>query len=286
MLKSQRKRGARNESSGFPFPNFAISDDETPTVCTCTYNDDNASFLVQNTVDIQILYGQVIGISASVIFRWQYCASHCCNLTFVGLLCIQGGFGRSTVTMRAPLCFINRNYQNQAYYKKAKARGSGGIVIEEFRIPDVTMTTTNTNGGVVSEDNEDKDLEPADQEMLVDPPSLSSQNEESGGNHEVGEHNDEIDEALELMPEEVMFLTFGLGCLKVQTVDGTIKSPEDLWNDLVTRNPEFPIFYAVYHHFRCKNWIPKSGQSYGGDFGKFFSQHNPYLFRPKLLESL
>ena len=173
------------------------------------------------------------------------------------------------MTMRAPLCFVNRNYQNQSYYKKAKARGNGGIVIEEFLIPE-TMSTASTNGPG-SKDSENGDSVPAgenvtEQEMVVDAPGLSIENADSE-TPEVGEH-DGIDEALELMPEEAMFLTFGLGCLKVQTSYGKIMSSEELWNDLVMRNPEFPIFYAVYHHFRCKNWIPKSGQSYGGDFGK------------------
>jgi len=84
-------------------------------------------------------------------------------------------------------------------------------------------------------------------------------------------HSDENvsfdDEKLMLMPEEVIFLSFGVGCLSIQNTCGDILDYKNLWRNISARNPDFPIQYAVYHYFRAKNWVPKCGKSYGAAYG-------------------
>jgi hypothetical protein len=75
-------------------------------------------------------------------------------------------------------------------------------------------------------------------------------------------------ERLILMPEEAIFLSFGVGCLIIQTVRGESLGYRTVWRKLVENDPEFPISYAVYHYFRAKNWVPKLGDSYGASYGK------------------
>ena len=80
------------------------------------------------------------------------------------------------------------------------------------------------------------------------------------------------EEKLLLLPEEVICLTFGVGCLSLHTRSSENLSFDMVWKKLVKRNPDFPFVYAVYHYFRSKNWVPKSGLQYGGDYGKAFEK--------------
>jgi len=64
---------------------------------------------------------------------------------------------------------------------------------------------------------------------------------------------------------ESFFLTYGIGCLFVErnAVNMTIS---DQWFYSCARFTWFPIYYAAYHYFRSKGWIPKDGIRYGADF--------------------
>lgn len=76
------------------------------------------------------------------------------------------------------------------------------------------------------------------------------------------------EERLILMPEEAIFLSFGVGCLIIHGPSGGSVGYRKVWRRLVESNPEFPITYAVYHYFRSKNWVPKLGDSYGASYRK------------------
>jgi len=76
-------------------------------------------------------------------------------------------------------------------------------------------------------------------------------------------------EKLLLMPEEAIFLSFGVGCLIITSIGGETLSYRAVWKILVELDPEFPILYAVYHYFRSKNWVPKLGDSYGASYGLY-----------------
>ncbi|KAG7158467.1 tRNA-splicing endonuclease subunit SEN2-like [Homarus americanus] len=85
---------------------------------------------------------------------------------------------------------------------------------------------------------------------------------------------------LQLLPEEAMFLSYALGCLvvthKKQTADKQYHkcSPlkdifemtiDQMWSAFVMDDPKFPFKYTVYHHYRSKGWVVKSGLKFGAD---------------------
>jgi tRNA-intron lyase len=50
---------------------------------------------------------------------------------------------------------------------------------------------------------------------------------------------------------------------------------QSAWKLMVSVRPDFPLLYAVYHHFRGKGWIPRTGLQYGADFTLY--QKHPAL---------
>lgn len=90
-------------------------------------------------------------------------------------------------------------------------------------------------------------------------------------------------EHLQLMPEETLFLTFGLGALAVtDPSSGEKLSNQDLLT-LFRQHSYFPprngpddpdlqpddgflVHYAVYHHFRSLGWVPRAGIKFGVDW--------------------
>ncbi|KOS17067.1 putative tRNA-splicing endonuclease subunit tsp-2 [Escovopsis weberi] len=90
-------------------------------------------------------------------------------------------------------------------------------------------------------------------------------------------------EHLQLMPEEVFFLSFGLGVLDVTNpATGRSLSPRELFTlfrqysyfpprngpDELEPEPDdgFLVNYAVYHHFRSLGWVPRAGIKFGVDW--------------------
>nr|AEB54652.1 tRNA_splicing nuclease 2 [Procambarus clarkii] len=88
---------------------------------------------------------------------------------------------------------------------------------------------------------------------------------------------------LQLLPEEALFLAYALGCLIVSKKETGMKnkngkrssSPhtyvsemtiDSLWSTFTDDDPKFPIKYAVYHHYRTKGWVVKSGLKFGADW--------------------
>ncbi|KAM0328638.1 hypothetical protein ACHAQA_005050 [Verticillium albo-atrum] len=87
-------------------------------------------------------------------------------------------------------------------------------------------------------------------------------------------------EHLQLTAEEALFLSFGLGALRV--LDPSTKSPIDTASlfTLFRQNAVFPplspedlqpddtflVNYAVYHHFRSLGWVPRPGIKFGMDW--------------------
>lgn len=49
----------------------------------------------------------------------------------------------------------------------------------------------------------------------------------------------------------------------------------DAWRRFATVRPDFPLLYAVYHHFRGKGWLVRTGLQYGADFTLY--QRHPAL---------
>ena len=64
-----------------------------------------------------------------------------------------------------------------------------------------------------------------------------------------------------LMPQEAMFLSYALGCLDVY-FNGSILNNTDLFELLSTKNKDFATRYAVYHYYRSRGWVVRSGFQY------------------------
>ncbi|EFN88436.1 tRNA-splicing endonuclease subunit Sen2 [Harpegnathos saltator] len=75
-----------------------------------------------------------------------------------------------------------------------------------------------------------------------------------------------VREALHLTFEETFFLMFGLGCLQVVHFDGSLIDINNAWLYFCKEKTDFLQKYVVYHYYRSKGWIVKSGIKYGGDF--------------------
>uniref|UniRef100_L7M449 tRNA-intron lyase n=1 Tax=Rhipicephalus pulchellus TaxID=72859 RepID=L7M449_RHIPC len=72
-------------------------------------------------------------------------------------------------------------------------------------------------------------------------------------------------ESLQLFFEEAYFLSYGLGCLIVKDGDQDLELLK-LWQRFCGLDDNFPARYAVYHHFRSKGWVVRSGAKFAADY--------------------
>ncbi|XP_044758646.1 tRNA-splicing endonuclease subunit Sen2 [Coccinella septempunctata] len=72
-------------------------------------------------------------------------------------------------------------------------------------------------------------------------------------------------ETTNLMLEEAFFLKNAIGCLDVHHED-KILDDDRAWKLFSESDPFFQRNYAVYYHFRSKNWVVKPGIKFGGDY--------------------
>lgn len=112
-------------------------------------------------------------------------------------------------------------------------------------------------------------------------------NSDRGDSSSDGSDNCAYEGYLKLLPEEALFLSYALGCLVVtQKKIGTEKQNrkrtsslseqeedhemtiDQMWNAFIRDDPNFPVKYAVYHHYRTKGWVVKSGLKFGADWGE------------------
>lgn len=77
-----------------------------------------------------------------------------------------------------------------------------------------------------------------------------------------------ISEVLHLCLEEALFLSYALGSLILTNEVGSEMNIDEMWIAFSENDVKFPVQYAVYHHFRCKGWVVKSGIKFGADWGK------------------
>jgi len=79
----------------------------------------------------------------------------------------------------------------------------------------------------------------------------------------------DCEEKLELHLElcEAWFLSYCLGCLVITCAETYEEmSLINLWNKFRILEPDFPVRYRVYHHFRCRGWVVRSGATMGSDW--------------------
>ncbi|KAK3923974.1 tRNA-splicing endonuclease subunit Sen2 [Frankliniella fusca] len=74
-------------------------------------------------------------------------------------------------------------------------------------------------------------------------------------------------EILNLLLEEALFLSYGLGCLYIFDVSGQkVLNHDEFWALCLEVDTRFIERYVTYHHFRSKGWVVKSGLKFAGDF--------------------
>lgn len=78
-----------------------------------------------------------------------------------------------------------------------------------------------------------------------------------------------IEETLALLPEEAFFLHYSLRCLRVMDFDQTHEfTTHEMLENFCKIDPKFIQKFVVYHYYRSKNWVVKSGLKFGGEFCK------------------
>jgi len=78
---------------------------------------------------------------------------------------------------------------------------------------------------------------------------------------------------------EAFFLSYALGCLTVSDSDschcvggGCTEcqlSLLSLWQLFRQLEPDFPLRYRVYHHYRARGWVVRSGYCFGSDWALY-----------------
>lgn len=81
-----------------------------------------------------------------------------------------------------------------------------------------------------------------------------------------------VQEKLMLTLQEAFFLSYGLGCLQVIGQGDTQLTIEQCWKLFTETDKKFVPNYVVYHYFRSKGYIVKSGIKFGGDYGKYYTK--------------
>lgn len=79
-------------------------------------------------------------------------------------------------------------------------------------------------------------------------------------------NNIKLQEKLMLSLQEAFFLSYGLGCLQVIGSGDKMLTIEECWNLFTKMDKKFVPKYVVYHYFRSKGYIVKSGIKFGGDY--------------------
>ncbi|XP_040994476.1 tRNA-splicing endonuclease subunit Sen2-1-like [Juglans microcarpa x Juglans regia] len=93
------------------------------------------------------------------------------------------------------------------------------------------------------------------------------------GNHNTTAEKDK--EWFQLGLEEAFYLCYSLKCLTIVSDDHCPKNDVELWQCMISKKSAFPDFYKAYAHLRMKNWVVKSGSTYGVDFVAY--RHHPSL---------
>ncbi|XP_026475285.1 tRNA-splicing endonuclease subunit Sen2 [Ctenocephalides felis] len=196
------------------------------------------------------------------------------NVNAVDNLYNNGFFGKGSLSRSLPL-EINKN-KNVPKILKQRQYISRETLLSNTNI---SFGDRNLDKFIVLPDSDNEDIE-TDIEVLKstysDLPSYIKQTES-------------YRESYFLSLEEAFFLTFGVGCLKIQNELGELLTTEQIWKLFLNTQPDFVHKYIVYHYFRSKEWVVKSGLKYGSDFllykdGPIF-YHASYAVKIQVIQS-
>ena len=86
---------------------------------------------------------------------------------------------------------------------------------------------------------------------------------------------------------EAFFLSYSLGCLIVSEGQ-TELSLQQQWRRFCCLQPDFPLIYRVYHHYRSRGWVVRSGATMGVDWvlykGSPAVSHSTYCVRVEMVD--
>ncbi|KAI8897236.1 tRNA intron endonuclease [Globomyces pollinis-pini] len=170
------------------------------------------------------------------------------------------------------LCFYWRYIRNKFYRKKLIANINRHIVVEMN--PDILYRNGAFGKGQLSRGEPTWQLRHfhgltqsdglADQRKITDFQTCTNYDDWRNV------FSSEKDEQYILKPEEAFFLSYALNCLDVYQ-DGKMLSFAQQWSyyrNLSREVPkqEFAVRYAVYHYYRSKGWVVRSGILFGTDY--------------------
>ena len=99
----------------------------------------------------------------------------------------------------------------------------------------------------------------------------------------------ETEEEPELFLElsEAFFLSYSLGCLVVSEGQTELSLLQQ-WRRFCSLQPDFPVLYRAYHHYRSRGWVVKSGATLGADWvlykGSPALSHSTYGVRVEMVD--
>lgn len=264
---------------GLPYPNYGLGETELPSICKCYY--DGQEFFVTHEKDMHILYQNGAFGTSSRTFRGP---SGSMDPDFQHQPYYRKRFENNSKYAEE---FIVEEFESDGISNDVNCTRSdtastamditeptegcaNGINLEDRGKLDESKM--NINGehpdGVMITNDDDKFVINA---IKVDGINCDSPVQDCGREGAAvkysKEANVEVEERLILLPEEVIFLSFAVGCISIQDAKtGENLTFQQIWKILVCEHPEFPYFYAVYHYFRSKNWVPREGRKFGGDY--------------------
>lgn len=165
----------------------------------------------------------------------------------------NGFFGKGSLSRSIPDVMLNEN--NPIIMKERQYNNTQGLM------NDMNLYNKNINleKCIILPDSDDEDIETDIDVLKLTFSDLSSLLKETESHKEI----------FLLMLEEAFFLTYAIGCLKIKDESGQILNFEEIWNLFKNVQADFIPKYIVYHYFRCKNWVVKSGLKYGSEFREY-----------------
>lgn len=194
-----------------------------------------------------------------------------------------GNFGLSTKTKTSPQ-FLNEGSRvrniNQAQYDRKLAwnakfsnQNSNDVTVnlsEKNRIG-MGKKRNRTNCDHEPNQSEEKAATQCEQiaENMAEPMETENETPEPALNLVVDPFP--IEETLALLPEEALFLHHSLRCLRVMDFEQSHElTTHEMLEQFCRNDPKFIQNFVVYHYYRSKNWVVKSGLKFGGEFCKCY----------------
>ena len=134
----------------------------------------------------------------------------------------------------------------------------------------------------------DRDRVKAGDESSAEEPSCWSEVKATSSK---ADNQTEADSVLHLELCEAFFLSYSIGCLVVNVRDpGAVEEMSLIrqWRQYTKLEPDFPLSYRVYHHYRVRGWCVRSGHIMGADWVLYklspSHAHSTYTLRVEMVD--